>query len=412
VPVGLLSGLEQAVGYLTWDAVRRRVDSRLAAFVFAAVMTTIEWAQYHYTPLASWGTAAFTQLGNLALLQMASVFGMASVSFLVYCGGGLAEIALTSASDDLVEPRARAAASLVVFAAVVAAVVGLGTIRLNVPFPRDTVTMAAIGTTGTFTGPDNVPDRRGRAAIIQTLLDDTARAADGGARVAVWTEVAAIVMPDEQAALMTDIRRTAKQRHVHVVAAYLVMRSAAPLLLENKYVWAGPDGAVLQTYVKHHPVPGEPILVGHDPQTAIDSAFGRLSGALCYDYDYPAIAAEHGRLGADIVALPSSDWRGIDPIHTEMATMRAIEQGVSIVRSTRFGLSAGIDPHGVMRARRSSFETQGRILFIDLPQRGTPTVYRRIGDVFVAACVTLVGACLIFIVGRNLGSSSDRAVIC
>jgi apolipoprotein N-acyltransferase len=119
--------------------------------------------------------------------------------------------------------------------------------------------------------------------------------------------------------------------------------------------------------VKHHPVPGEPILVGHDPQTAIDTAFGRLSGALCYDYDYPAIAAEHGRLGADIVALPSSDWRGIDPIHTEMATMRAIEQGLSIVRSTRFGLSAGIDPHGVMRARRSSFETQGRILWIDSP---------------------------------------------
>ena len=69
--------------------------------------------------------------------------------------------------------------------------------------------------------------------------------------------------------------------------------------------------------------------------------------------------------GADIVALPSSDWRGIDPSHTEMATMRAIEQGLSIVRSTRFGLSAGIDPHGVMRAQRSTFETQGRILWID-----------------------------------------------
>jgi apolipoprotein N-acyltransferase len=150
--------------------------------------------------------------------------------------------------------------------------------------------------------------------------------------------------------------------------------------------------------------------VGHDPQTAIDTAFGRLSGALCYDYDYPAIAAEHGRLGADIVALPSSDWRGIDPIHTEMATMRAIEQGVSIVRSTRFGLSAGIDPHGVMRARRSSFETQGRILWIDIPQRGTPTVYRRIGDVFVAAYMTLVVACLLFTVRRNLDSSRDLVI--
>jgi apolipoprotein N-acyltransferase len=59
-----------------------------------------------------------------------------------------------------------------------------------------------------------------------------------------------------------------------------------------------------------------------------------MSGALCYDYDFPALAAQHGSLGVDLVALPSSDWRGIDPIHTQMAAVRAIEQGVSIVRST------------------------------------------------------------------------------
>ena len=92
----------------------------------------------------------------------------------------------------------------------------------------------------------------------------------------------------------------------------------------------------------------------------------------------------------DFVALPSSDWRGIDPIHTEMAALRAIEQGFSIVRSTRFGLSAGIDPFGRTRARRSSFETDDRVLLVDLPRHGIPTAYRRMGDALVYASAAFV----------------------
>jgi hypothetical protein len=156
------------------------------------------------------------------------------------------------------------------------------------------------------------------------------------------------------------------------------------------------DGSVLQTYWKHHPVPGEPIVVGTEPITAVDTELGRLAGALCYDYDYPSLAAEHGRLGVDLLALPSSDWRGIDPIHSEMAAVRAIEQGVAIVRSTRFGLSAGIDPHGIMRARQSSFESRERVLLFELPQRGQPTIYREIGDLFVLLCLSFVVAVALY----------------
>src|SRR5436309_714123 len=39
VPIGLQLGLEQTVGYLSWDAIRRRVGEPIAALSFAAVMT-------------------------------------------------------------------------------------------------------------------------------------------------------------------------------------------------------------------------------------------------------------------------------------------------------------------------------------------------------------------------------------
>jgi apolipoprotein N-acyltransferase len=91
-------------------------------------------------------------------------------------------------------------------------------------------------------------------------------------------------------------------------------------------------GAMVYTQVDNLP------LLGHGPLAAVDASFGRASGAICYDY--PKMALEHARLGVDVIALPSSDWRGIDPLHAQMAVLGAIAGGFSVVRSTRFGLSA------------------------------------------------------------------------
>ena len=176
-----------------------------------------------------------------------------------------------------------------------------------------------------------------------------------------------------------------------VIAAYVVPASQEKTLpYQNVYRWFGPDGAVHQEYWKHHPAPGEPIVAGHGPLGAVDASFGRGSGAICYDYDYPAMALEHARLGVDIVGLPSSDWRGIDPLHAQMASLGAIAGGFSLVRSTRSGLSAIIDPHGRTRGWHSSFEGGAPILIAEVPRHHLNTVYASVGDVLVYMCMALL----------------------
>ena len=113
------------------------------------------------------------------------------------------------------------------------------------------------------------------------------------------------------------------------------------------------------------------------------------------------MAAGFGKLKADIVAVPSSDWRGIDPIHTEMAAFRAVEQGQSVIRSTRFGLSAAITPYGEMVAKLSSFDTNDKMMIATLPMKGTTTVYSNIGDLFIYLCMGYVLVFLIMIVKVN-----------
>ncbi len=104
-------------------------------------------------------------------------------------------------------------------------------------------------------------------------------------------------------------------------------------------------------------------------------------------------------MNADIVAVPSPDWRGIDPLHTRMAAFRAVEQGHSVIRSTRFGLSASISPYGDMISKMSSFDNNNKIMTTRLPAKGIVTVYSIIGDIFVYFCI---GFILLFLMNISL----------
>jgi hypothetical protein len=110
------------------------------------------------------------------------------------------------------------------------------------------------------------------------------------------------------------------------------------------------------------------------PVSTCSRAEASTNTTACNDYVFPYLAARHARLGVDVVALPLSDWRGIDPIHTLMAAVRAIEGGFSIVRSTRMGLSGVIDPWGRIRGWLSSNESDERLLVTALPTSRVSTL--------------------------------------
>lgn len=96
------------------------------------------------------------------------------------------------------------------------------------------------------------------------------------------------------------------------------------------------------------------------------------------------MALEHAALGIELVAVPSSDWRGIDPVHTQMARIRAIEGGFSVVRSTRWAASAAFDAYGRVRSWMPVTEANDRVMIASVPVGRIGTLYARIGDTAVA----------------------------
>lgn len=351
-------------------------EKRWVTLLFPAGMVVLEWLQYTFTPLGSWGAAAYTQNNTLSVMQSLSLFGTAGLGFMVYWIN--ASIYYTIRHSKI------CFSTFYLPVASVLVLVIFGSMRLNYGHHQveNEVVVAAVGTDSEAGGLPLPTDERNEKDIA-TLFQRTKVAAASGAILIVWNEASFVLKPENESRWMDSIKRLAYDTRTTLIASYVKVIAIDPLKYENKYLFVDSTGTVKMVYHKHQPVPGEPAVKGKEDLQVIPVNRTFVGGAICYDYDFPYLARRFGKIGADIIALPSSDWKGIDPLHTRMAAFRAIENGQSILRSTRFGLSAAITPYGKTVGEMSSYNSRNRILISALPSKGVRTLYSRTGDVVV-----------------------------
>jgi apolipoprotein N-acyltransferase len=178
------------------------------------------------------------------------------------------------------------------------------------------------------------------------------------------------------------------------------------------------DGVVLDSYDKAHLVPfGEYLplrglfdATGLRQFVAIPGGFeagnGRkrlsvrglppVSPLICYEAIFPgAVGVPGGRPGV-LLNVTNDAWFGATPgphQHLAQARLRAIEEGVPLVRAANTGISAVVDPHGRIRASLP-IGAEG-VLDADLPRAIAPTPYSRFGDLpFALALAAWLAAAL------------------
>ncbi|GGX51646.1 apolipoprotein N-acyltransferase [Tateyamaria omphalii] len=172
----------------------------------------------------------------------------------------------------------------------------------------------------------------------------------------------------------------------------------------NSLVMLDATAQVTQTYDKHHLVPfGEYMpLPGLFRSLGIraladraDSGYGRGPGPVVMDMGplgaalplicYEAVFA-HDVGGTSVrptflMQLTNDAWFGVrsgPQQHLAQAQMRAIEQGLPLIRAANTGISAVIDPRG--RVTASLALNEAGFLDATLPEPGAPTLYSLTGD--------------------------------
>ena len=126
---------------------------------------------------------------------------------------------------------------------------------------------------------------------------------------------------------------------------------------------------------------------------------------ICYEAIFPGDVAERDDRPGWIVNLTNDGWFGISTgpyQHLQQARLRAIEQGLPLVRAANTGISAVIDPLGRIVAKLD-LGIEG-VLDSPLPSAIASTVYTRVGDIPAAI---IVAAAFIFVVRRRVAKRTS-----
>ncbi|RPF72722.1 apolipoprotein N-acyltransferase [Aurantiacibacter spongiae] len=193
-------------------------------------------------------------------------------------------------------------------------------------------------------------------------------------------------------------------------ARALAARNAVTALSSRGDILGGYYKAHLVPYGEYLPMRGllEPLglsrlvagtldfLPGPGPRTLDLGPYGRAGVQICYEIVFSGeVTADGAR--PDYIFNPSNDgWFGAfgPPQHLAQARMRAIEEGLPVLRATTTGISAVIDPRGVVR-RHLGKNVQDRIDALVPPAR-PPTLFARLGNwLALVWAVALLGAGLL-----------------
>ncbi|HYD23588.1 MAG TPA: apolipoprotein N-acyltransferase [Croceibacterium sp.] len=185
------------------------------------------------------------------------------------------------------------------------------------------------------------------------------------------------------------------------------------------------DGTIRGGYAKAHLVPYgeylpmrallEPLglsrlvagtidfLPGPGPRTLDLGGHGKAGIQVCYEIVFSGEVAERGNR-PDYIFNPSNDgWFGRfgPPQHLAQARLRAIEEGLPVLRSTTTGISAVIDPRGVVR-EHLPLHRMGRIDGI-VPPALAPTPFARLGNALPLGWALLAVAAALIASRRRAG---------
>ncbi|MGH6976371.1 MAG: apolipoprotein N-acyltransferase, partial [Stellaceae bacterium] len=160
------------------------------------------------------------------------------------------------------------------------------------------------------------------------------------------------------------------------------------------------NGRIVATYDKHHLVPfGEYVPLrgflpmnkitpgtvdfsaGPGPRTLDLPNLPPVSPLICYEAIFPEQAVAPGTRPQWLLNITNDAWYGFTsgPFqHFAIARLRAVEQGLPLVRDGNNGISAVVDPLGRIVARLGLDDVG--VLDAPLPRALPPTLYARFGD--------------------------------
>jgi apolipoprotein N-acyltransferase len=412
-----------AAGFALARFLWTRGPTRLLALALA--LTASEWLRGHLFTGFPWNAFGYTLTGPLVLAQSAALIGVWGLTFVAVATFST----LSVLTDDSADTRRRWMPPLL-SAAVLTAMAAYGTFRLAseptrfVPDVRLRIMQPNLPQDEKFnySAKQSVMDR------YLALSDRSTGPQSTGVRDVthlIWPESAFPFLLTREPEALAQIANLLSPGTILITgAARAVDDVPSPALLRayNSVYVINHDGYILSIYDKVHLVPFGEYLpfqsffekLGLMQLTKQRGGFTpgdrrRVLAAprapsflplVCYEIIFPDDAVPAGERPGWLLNLTNDGWFGISSgpyQHFQQARVRAIEQGLPLVRAANTGISAVVDPLGRI-VRMLPLGVEG-VLDASLPQTIPPPPFLKMRN---APLIVMFGVAIAMILKRRI----------
>ena len=385
--------------------------------ILAVCLSIAEWLRGHVLTGLPWNVLGYALTYPLELMQSAALMGVYALT-LVAAVVFTAPLVIAADAKGMQQGKAFIWACLVAVLPI-ACLAAYGAWRLSVS-PSENVP----GVTLRIVQP-SVPQRekwqpQNQGAIFSQHLEMSATGPGGrkdnlaGITHVIWPEAAMPFFPLEHPEALSAIGAMLPDGTVLVTGALRREKAAGGEQQGfNSLLAFGDQGQLIATYDKVHLVPFGEYL----PFDAVLSAIGfkkltqglgsfatgsvhrpllnipglpPVAGLICYEVLFPGQVIDRGSRAGAIINVTNDGWFGDTTgprQHFHQTRVRAVEEGLPVVRAANNGISAVIDPYGRV-ANLLGLNVTG-VADSALPKAAPPTPFVRFGDVGFAVLLAL-----------------------
>ena len=390
----------------------------------AVALTATEWLRGHILTGFPWNAYGYALTGPLVLAQGAAVVGLWGMTFFAV----LLFASPAALADDPAYSRQRFVPA-VAASALLIALAAYGSLRLA-RAPTAFVDGVRLRIMQPNLQQDEKFNRGAKQSVMARYLALSDRATgpqQSGMRDVthlIWPESAFPFFLTREPDALAQIADLLPPGSVLITGGVRpaddLLNRSAPRAYNSIFV-VNHDGSILAAYDKVHLVPFSEYLpfqttlesLGLTQLTRVRGGFmagdrrrtyavpnaPRMLPLICYEIIFPGEAVPSNEAPGWMLNLTNDGWfgRSTGPYqHFQQARVRAIEEGLPLVRAANTGISAIVDPLG--RVVRSLPLGSEGVIDGPLPRRTAAPLYARTGDSLVAL---VLGVALILVVRRR-----------
>lgn len=359
-----------------------RINPVLGVFVFPTLWTLAEYLVLGFSSNGNWGSIANSQTDFIRIIQIVSITGNSGLVFFLSLFPSLLAFLWIQRKNRLTLFKIS-----VIPMIVLALPLYYGVNRISRDIPGNSIAVGVYATDKDLKY-FKTKDPFNAISVIKKYNSKIKKLREKGAEVILFPEKTIGLTNMYRDQIFYLLSKSAKENNVMIIIGLndkgYKLRKNSAWVISNK-------GELLLNHAKRNLVPGwetGKYIKGERPGIfhVNKSKWGVI---ICKDNDFPKLAREYGNKETAIVFAPTWDFINDATYHLRLAILRSVENGYTLVRSTKQGISTVSNEYGIIQEYQNTYENDVSFV-VNVPEGSSNTFYTKYGDWFIYICFTLL----------------------